>query len=201
MVARTRGVQPWRRVFHAASGVCLALAPGWLGLSFATTALLLAGLTGILLFVDVVRLRSPVWNRWFFRLLPLLASPREARGIASSTWFAAAAAAVWGGMPGPPAVAGLLVLGLADPAASVVGRLWGRRPFGKGTREGSLAFVTVAAVVLAMVVGWPLALPVALGVAVVEVLPLGLDDNLTVPVATAVAVWALSGPWATALVG
>ncbi len=185
-------MQPWRRAFHATSGVVLALGPMLAGLDSTTTAVALGVLTGLLFVVDVVRLRSQRWNRWFFRLLPLLASPREAAGIASSTWYALSAALVWGLLPGAPAVAGLLVLGLADPAASVVGRIWGRRRLGKGTYEGTFTFAGVALVVLSVVVGWPLALPVAACAAAAEVLPLGLDDNLTVPTATAGAVWAMT---------
>jgi dolichol kinase len=155
---------------------------------------LLAGVTAVLFALDVVRLRVPRWNRVFFQLLSPLASPREADAVASSTWFALAATLLWGLLPGAPAVAGLLVLGLADPAASVVGRTWGRRRLGKGTWEGSATFVSVALVVLSIVVGLPQAIAVAVVAAAAEVIPSGLDDNLTVPLATALAVWVLSTP-------
>ena len=114
--------------------------------------------------------------------------------MASSSWYALSGALLWGFLPGAPAVAGLLVLGLADPAASVVGRTWGRRRLGKGTWEGSAAFVSVALVVLSIVVGLPQAIAVAAVAAAAEVIPSGLDDNLTVPLSTAVAVWVLSTP-------
>lgn len=196
LVDSTRGVQPWRRVFHALSGVVLALGPGVLDLSAARTATLLAGLTLVLFGLDLVRLKVPRWNRVFFRLLSRLASPREAVAVASSTWFVLAAAVSWAVLPGPPAIAGLLVLGIADPAASVVGRIWGRRRLGKGTWEGSVVFLVVAVGVLAIAIGLPPALAVAVAcvATAVEVAPLGLDDNLTVPLSTATAVWAaLSG--------
>ena len=111
-----------------------------------------------------------------------MASPREADAVASSTWFALSAALVWGLVPGRPAIAALLVLGLADPAASVVGRIWGHRPLGKGTWAGTSAFATVALAVLTIVVGRP------------EAIAVGFDDNLTVPLSTAAAVWVLSLP-------
>lgn len=146
----------------------------------------------MLLVVDLVRLRVPAWNRLFFRVLAPLASPREADAVASSTWFALSAALVWWLAPGRPAIAALLVLGLADPAASVVGRTWGRRTLGKGTWEGTAAFVAVALAVLAIVVGLPEAIAIAAVAAAAEVVPLGLDDNFTVPLSTAAAVWLLS---------
>ena len=162
---------------------------------------MLAGLTTLLFAVDVARLKVPAWNRLFFRSLSLLASPREVDAIASSTWYALSATLLWALVPGSPAMAGLLVLGLADPAASVVGRTWGRRPLGKGTWEGSAAFVAVALGVLTVVVGMPGAVAVAAVAAAAEVIPSGLDDNLTVPLATAAAVWALATPFLGGLLG
>ena len=137
LVARTEGLQPWRRIFHAVSGILLALAPGWLGWAPGRVAILLAVGTGALFVADAVRLAVPSLNRLFFVTFRLLASPREAGGIASSTWYALGATLVWWAAPGTPAMAALLVLALADPAASVIGRRWGRRKLGKGTWEGS----------------------------------------------------------------
>lgn len=191
LVARTRGVQPWRRVLHAATGCGLALGPGALGWSSGTTALLVGGGTAILLAGDLARLRLPTLNRWFFRTFSRLASPREADSLASSTWYGVGATAVWAAVPGLPAVCALLVLGLADPAASVVGRVWGRRPVGKGTRAGTAVFVGVAWLTLVGLVGPVPALGVAVTAAISEVLPLGIDDNLVVPLVTGVAVQAL----------
>lgn len=189
LVARTRGLQPWRRIFHAASGVILALGPGALGLDARTTAALLAAGTTGLFVADVLRLRVPAANRLFFTVFRKLASPREAGSLASSTWYALGATLVWALTPGAPAVAAILVLGLADPAASVVGRTWGRTPLGKGTRLGSGTFFGVACAVLLVTAGWPAALPAAVAATVAEVIPFGPDDNLTIPLATAAVLW------------
>lgn len=191
LVSRTEGVQPWRRVFHAVSGMTLALAPGVVGLEPTETATLLAIATGILFAADGFRLRSPRANRLFFVVFRTLASPREAAGLASSSWFALGATLVWALVPGDPAVAALLVLGLADPAASVVGRLRGRRPLGKGSWVGAFTFLVVAFAILLAFLPPPLALGVAVVAAASEVAPLGLDDNLTIPVVTGALVWAL----------
>ncbi|HSG47459.1 MAG TPA: hypothetical protein VLA43_06605, partial [Longimicrobiales bacterium] len=43
LVARTEGLQPWRRVFHAVSGLVVGLGPGALGLPQGLTLTLLAG--------------------------------------------------------------------------------------------------------------------------------------------------------------
>lgn len=191
LVSRTEGLQPWRRVVHALTGILLALAPAWLNWETTRTAVLLAAVTGLLFAADAIRLFVPILNRWFFRVFRRLASPREAAGIASSTWFLLGATLVWMIAPGGPATTGLLVLALADPVASIVGRRWGRTKLGKGTREGTAAFAAASFLVVWAAIGLPPALPVAIFVAMVEVAPLGLDDNLTVPVATGLAIEAL----------
>lgn len=188
LVGRTQGVQPWRRVFHAAAGVGLAATGHWVGADSTGTGFRLALAVGLVaaLAIDAIRLRFPAANAAFFAWFRVLASPREARGVASSSWYAAGALAVALFVPAH-FVAAMLVLALADPAASVVGRLWGTRPLGKGSWQGSAAFIVVAAAVLTPLTGVPTALAAAAVAAALEVLPVGIDDNLTTPLAVAVA--------------
>ncbi len=193
-VRRTEGVQPWRRMFHMGCGVGMAVLVHRMGPDSAVPAASLAGALGAALLLDWVRLRSRAANTAFFRWFSALASPREARGVASSTWFLTGALAVLVVAPHRVFAPALLVLALADPAASVVGRLWGKRRLGKGSWEGTGAFFLVAAAVLTPFAGLPGALASALVVAVAEVLPSGIDDNLTVPLATALALWAVGMP-------
>jgi len=193
LVARTEGLQPWRRVFHASSGVALGLGPILLGLDRLGTLVTVATLLVGALAIDLVRLRVPTLNRLFFRTFSALASPREAGGLASSTWYLLGVLLTYALFPSR-AVPAVLVVGLADPAASIIGRRWGRVRLGKGTLEGAVAFMLVASIVLAVTVeGGLRPLLVALVVTVVELLPLPLDDNLTVPLAVAgtLALWAL----------
>lgn len=185
LVGRTGGLQPWRRAFHAASGIVMALAPWVFDLERGTTVLLLSALLVVGVTIDVVRLRAPKLNALFFRAFSRLASPREADHFSSSTWYLTGALLTWAIFPAPIATAAILVLALADPSASVLGRLVGRRRVGTGTVEGLLVFYAVASAVLWAAVGEPVVLLVAAAAAAVEVLPIPLDDNLTVPVATA----------------
>lgn len=139
------------------------------------------------------------------RLVPTLA--REGRDIA--LWlFPVSVLAIlllfWEGGGRAPALAGLSALGLADPAAAVVGSRFGERRYagwGHGRSvEGSLAYLLLAggaAGVIAAVVpggGHAVRLAVGCGVAgalVEAVSPAGVD-NLTAPLAVAVAFRALS---------
>ncbi len=194
LVSGTRGLQPWRRFFHAFTGVVLALTPGLLYLSRVATVSILVAAFLVALSLDLLRLRRSGLNVLFFKAFRLLASPREASGIASSTWYALGAALAWGLFPPLYAAASLLVLALADPAASVVGRIWGSVPLGKGSVQGSMAFMVTAWAVLAAVTGQPVTVVwVALGVALVEILPGLVDDNLVVPLSTGALLWLVLG--------
>lgn len=184
LVARTEGVQPWRRFFHAASGIALALGPDALGLERPVLLTILGAVVVLLFTGDLARLRWPRLNAWFFRTFSSLASPREAHALASSSWYALAGLLVWLLFPAA-AVPALLVLALADPAASVTGRIWGRRPLGKGTWLGSAVFFVVATGVLLAAVGGLGVLLVAGLVTAVEVFATRVDDNLSIPLATA----------------
>lgn len=162
----------------------MAVGPWVLGLERGMTVLLLSALLLVALAIDVVRLRAPEVNELFFRAFSRLASPREEEHLASSTWYLAGVLLTWAIFPARVATTAILVLALADPSASVLGRLVGRHPVGKGTAEGLVVFYAVASAVLWAAVGEPVALLVAAVVAAVEVLPIPLDDNLTVPLVT-----------------
>lgn len=188
LVEKTEGVQYGRRIFHAAWGCVLAvLVVWWPWQRNALVGLLVVGFV-VLLLADALRLRNPALNAAFFRAFRWLASPREERQVASSTWYVLGALLVVWPFETAVAASAILVLAFADPAASVAGRLWGGRPLGKGTRLGFVVFAAVAALVLVFFQPWPVALGAGLIVAAVECQPLGLDDNLTVPITTALAV-------------
>jgi dolichol kinase len=191
LVARTEGLQPWRRIFHAGTGVSLAGALLFGDLPWTLLAGALGGIAVLALLGDLLRLAVPSWNRLFFRIFRPLASPREARGLASSTWFAWGCFLAVAVFPSRVAAASILVLALADPLASYAGRRWGRRAFGSGTVLGSLVFVGAAFLVLLPFAGTGVAAVVAGAVALVERIPWPLDDNLTVPLAVGLLLWSL----------
>lgn len=185
LVHRTRGLQPWRRLFHAANGVATAVALTWLPLERWQAVAILGAILATLVVADVVRLRSTAANRLFFRAFSPLASPREARGIASSTWYTLGIFLAVALFPLPYAVSGILVLALADPAASYIGQRWGGRPFMGGTRVGTAVFFGVACAVLGLRHALPVALVAAVVVTIAERRSWPLDDNLLIPLACA----------------
>src|SRR5688572_14812247 len=89
LVARTTGLQPWRKALHALSAMVIATGIQLFGTTHAAWVLIgLAVAAAIGFGLDAVRLWSVKANELFFRAFGKLASPREARGVASSSWYA-----------------------------------------------------------------------------------------------------------------
>ena len=188
LVDRTRGLQPWRRIFHAVNGtIVAALLVSWEP-SRGTAAVVLGAGAVAQRAADVARLVHPPANALFFRAFRSLASPREASGLASSTWYAIGMALTVLLFPLESAVSGILVLALADPAGSYVGRRWGKRPVLGGTVAGTTAFVLVAGAVLLLRHGPAVAAVGSLAAMLAERRSWPLDDNLAVPLVTAAVV-------------
>jgi len=187
LVEGTAGPQPGRRLFHAANGLLIWAILRFSGIETGTAIVALSVLCAFALAGDLARLRDPRLNRLFFQTFSYFASPRERRGIASSTWYLAGIVAALLLFPRPFAEAGILVLALADPAASWFGRRYGRKRFGTGSLLGSAVFWLVAAGVLWPLAGAGPAIAAATVGALAEALPWRIDDNVSVPLATAAA--------------
>jgi len=182
LVQRTSGPQLWRRVFHAVTGVLIAIALTILDLPRATAVAIIGVVVAALGAIDVARLVDPKVNALFFSAFRHLASPRDARGLASSTWYGLGVLIAVALFPTRAAVSGVLVLALADPIASYAGRRWGRRAFLGATLEGTALFAAVAFGILAARHGPLVGAVGAVVLALAERLSWPLDDNLTIPV-------------------
>ncbi|MEJ2503106.1 MAG: hypothetical protein P8177_07265 [Gemmatimonadota bacterium] len=189
-MGRTEGLQPWRRVFHLVGGLGVAWLVYALTPHAAATRWIFGAVLAIALLGDVLRLRAELVNRFILRTFRGLLRPREADTLSLSWYMLGVFLVLW--VPdGARAVPALLVLAVADPVAGLVGEVWGSHAIGQGSVEGSLAFFVVALAILVPFAGITAALAVAVIVTAVEVLPTPLDDNLLIPVVTALSLWVL----------
>jgi dolichol kinase len=181
-----------RKAFHVSSVALPVLA--WV-LPRPTAAAGLVALALVSVVVDFTRLQFR-WARYhFLRRTRVLLRVHERRGFAGATYMAAAYAAAFLLFPAPLAVAGMLYNGLGDASAALVGRRFGRHRTAWGKSWEGFA----AALVVCLAVGFAVpgiapaaALAGALAAAVLEFLPLPLDDNLRVTLGGAGAAWAVS---------
>jgi dolichol kinase len=111
--------------------------------------------------------------------------PKEERRLSGSTTILLAALLVHLFYDLNIAAASMVIIVIGDTAAAIIGRRFGRFHFRGKTLEGSLAFCLFAG--LAVLIIPDLAIKVAIaGVvfgAIIEALPIPIDDNITVPLA------------------
>ena len=148
---------------------------------------LTATLAGLAILFEITRLRLPHLNREAIRWLSPLMKTSERRSITGATWLIVASLIAFLAFDKPVAIAALLYISLGDPAAALVGsrvpgpRIAGKSPF--GTLSFLVVGLSTAAILVAVGVleyHWALAVGAAIA-ALVELVPLGIDDNLTVP--------------------
>ena len=175
-----------------------------LALEYKTAVYILAGVTAAMAAGEAVRLAVPAINRRFIARLGPFMKPVEERTPTAATYLLLASLAVLLLFGSTIAALAVLFLGLGDPAAGVIGSRYGRLRMpsigGRGggkSAEGALAFFAAALAGAAALwagglysVFWPGAAGAAVA-ALVEILPVPLEDNLTVPLASAAVMWAL----------
>ncbi len=141
----------------------------------------------VILAIDVLRLGSARAGGFFAPRIGAYLRPDEQHGlIRVHALTAAAALLAW---VAPPAIAAVAVADVVfgDAAAALVGRRFGRHRMGRKSVEGSAACFCTCFAVAAL--AFPERLGAAAGsalvAAVVEALPLPVDDNWTMPLAAA----------------
>ena len=166
--------------------------PAWIALvpdPLRRHGLLLALL--LILTTDVLRLRWRPFRCAVHARVGAYLRPHEHQRLTSVHYLTFAAWALAWLAPRPIAAAALGFLVLGDAAAAVVGERWGRRRWGGKSLEGSLA--CFAGCVVAGLLFLPQHPAAVLGaaaiVSVVEALPLGVNDNLSMPFAATAVLW------------
>ena len=175
----------WRRWFHLIAGSSIPVA-GIFASDWGMVAAL-AVLSGGGLGLDLLRFRIQWLNQQFLRWLSPLLKSDEGRRLTGATYLMVGALFTFLLFGPEVAVPALLFLSLGDPAAAVVGRrMPGPRIFGKSP-GGTAAFVALGLVTVGALTGsgaveYHCGLLIgALIAGLVELAPVDLDDNLTIP--------------------
>lgn len=162
----------------------------------------LAGLVALSLIAigaEIARDRSAVAHAWIDRWFGWMMRPGErvaGSGFCGATWVVVTATLLLAAFPAPVAAAAMATGLVGDAAAALVGRLVGRHswPGSSRTLEGTAGFLATGILVMAVVgvFPWEARLAAVAAAAIIEALPLPVNDNLAVPFAAA-AVLALLG--------
>ncbi len=188
-----------RNVFHIASAVFSLL----LVEVFLTQPQLAVVAGAVMIWAwsaEIGRRRWPAVNRLLMRAMGPIAHPHEHWRINSATWYSTAIFLL--AMTGEPIVqvAGVLILGVSDPLAAIIGRRYGKHKLVHGrSLEGSLTFLVtgwIAATALLMGVHtlpFATAALISAGAALpatfAELFSRRIDDNFSIPVSAAAGAW------------
>lgn len=188
--------QLWRRLFHITAGSSIPIIGLLVNGSY--IVVLSAALVGLAIGLELLRFAIPSLNRSLMSRLRYLFRPTEANKVTGATYMVIASLAAFLFFEREVAVAALLFNSVGDPLAGLVGSMArGPRLFSKswqGTATYLLAAVALAYLLFGTGQAGPLwVLLVGAGVATLtELLPLPLDDNVSVPLVSG-AVMALLG--------
>jgi acyl phosphate:glycerol-3-phosphate acyltransferase len=188
-----------RKVFHVFNSSVVPLLYWFL--PFVDTAeegrlfLLIILSCALLLYIlfDGARLLSPAFNRFIMDRFSLLIRRSEEKSFTGATFVCLSFLVVVFFFSREIAVVSMLFLALGDTAAEIVGKNWGRRKYLGRSLEGMGGFFVVAVPVAWIVLqDWRVAVMGAAVGALVEFFSIGIDDNLTVPIGSAMALLILT---------
>lgn len=176
-----KGKKIWRVVLHATCGTVLVTGILAFDIDKPKYLTVVACIFTLSLFFDLLRLRNEGINRFFLETFRRLATPRESKSIASSTWLALGVLITLTFFPQTAALSAILVHSWADPAAGYIGQKWGTRPLLGGSVEGTMTFAFIAFLTLTINHSIQVAFCSGCLSAFVERLAWPIDDNLLVP--------------------
>jgi dolichol kinase len=192
-----------RKLYHALMGlICFSLYAFVLDRTQALWILALVG--GPWAFLDLLRLRLPKLNEAALKVFGPVMRKDEINRASGNTFYVLGLLAVVIFLPKPIALLSILYLAIGDPAAAIIGTMWGRRKI-PGTRKsvegglGNFALCFVATVLFStLYLGLAFDHSLLFGLIggliamLVEALPLPFDDNFSIPTLAGGLLWALT---------
>ncbi|MEQ4489598.1 MAG: hypothetical protein AAC990_04430 [Dehalococcoides mccartyi] len=179
----------WRRWLHLIGGSFFPI----LALFVPNTALLipLAIVAGALTLLEIVRLKIPQLNQWMILHLGEALKPREQSQATGATYLLLASVIVFLFPDKYVAITSLLFLSIGDLMAKIIGEKYGHRVLFKKSIEGSFACLVSCLSIGILIsritptISLPIAIIGAVSATIVELLPSPIDDNLTIPIISA----------------
>ena len=163
---------------------------------------ILVPITAAFIVTDTARYYIPPVSRWFYRWFGWLLRKHETNDNqkrlngASNVLISATLCVLL--FPRIIAINAFTILIISDTTSALIGRRYGKHRFLGKSLEGSLAFFISAVLVILIapkasgsLSEYAVGITGALVGAVVEALPIRLDDNLTIPLAVGLFLWGM----------
>jgi dolichol kinase len=194
-VATRKDLQLLRRLFHMLTGLCIVIIYH-LTLSHQRAVFFLGLAASTLYLFEQLRINYPEFSGWFNRFSHVFYRAEEQLKESAMIPYLMGVLLTMISFPKEISLVAIMTLAVADPMSAIIGIRFGRIKVTKEkSLEGSLAFfvsVLLSSVwILLFLYQYPLkyvvgiSLMTALFISIFELIPLRLDDNLTLPIVTA----------------
>jgi len=179
----------FRKLYHIGG----LLFPLLLALGLKRVAVYVSGILFIIILIfDMFRLQWKELNLLIIRKLPIKLKRKEVKSLTGSPFFLGGCFLTVLFFRPEYAMAGIIYLSIGDMLAVTVGRRIGRVRIFKKTLEGTLAFAISTSIFIILLktagiryistLSYFQIITGSVVCAVVEVLPIKIDDNLTIPI-------------------
>ena len=191
-----------RRLFHMGNGVTIATVY-LISLTHQQMIHVLGTILCVLYIIEQIRINYPEMAQ---KLLPItrfiIRAEEQLKESAMMPYMAAVLLTIIT-FPKPMALIAIYTLAIADPLSAIVGIKFGKHKVTKNkSLEGSAAFFTATFICSVIILsGYQgsltgviifISLALALLSSILELIPLKIDDNLTIPLFTAFTLWILT---------
>ncbi|MEO8666854.1 MAG: diacylglycerol/polyprenol kinase family protein, partial [Ignavibacteria bacterium] len=178
-----------RKAIHLSSSV---VPISYLYLSKDIEVFILCVISTLMIIVDLTRTRVPVMRDLYLRYLQPILRSHELEDnkpvFTGGTYLILAYLLCVIIFPKPISVTAMFIIIFSDSAAAIFGKVYGKHFIGNKTIEGSLAFFISAVIIIiltpkmtGLMMEYYIGIVSALLTTVFELLPLKIDDNLSIP--------------------
>ena len=196
-----KNLQFARRLFHMANGVTIATLY-WLSFTHQQAIHTLGTFACLLYVMEQIRINYPEMSQKVMPLMKFIMRAEEQLKESAMVPYAFAVLLTIITFPKPLALIAIYTLAISDPLSAIIGIKYGKRKVVEHKSvEGSLAFFTSAFIISLFVLSATLggfstsiliiSLVLSIGTSIFEMLPLKVDDNLTIPLFTAFFGWVI----------
>ncbi len=150
-------------------------------------------LTLVVFVIEIIRLENKSLKRIFYRLFGIMLRRHEINNYTGASYLMVSAIFCISFFPADIAFLALSSLAIGDTFAAIIGMMYGKRKIrgSKKSLEGSLAcFVTTCAYALMFGAHPMIAIVGGISTTIAETSPIPIDDNIKIPIISAVAMTA-----------
>lgn len=194
-----KNLQFARRIFHMANGVTIATLY-WLSFTHQQAIHTLGTFACLLYVMEQIRINYPEMSQKVMPLMKFVMRAEEQLKESAMVPYAFAVLLTIITFPKPLALIAIYTLAISDPLSAIIGIKYGkRRVVEHKSVEGSLAFLVSSFLISLFVLSATLggfsasvliiSLVLSIGTSIFEMLPLKVDDNLTIPLFSAFFGW------------